>query len=370
MELPTSFKDFLANIRLTDNQVSDLQTGHTTLRNRLKADKSLSARIVSTFLQGSYKRSTAIRPANDKRSDVDVVVVTTLAESEYTPQKAMDLFVPFLDDHYKDKWKFQGRSIAIELSYVDLDLVLTSAPSEAETDLLVANSARMYETVEDFPDEWALVKMIANRADYRSVKNAAKPQWKVDPLRIPDRDAARWESTHPWAQIEWTWAKNKACNRHYVNVVKALKWWRRLKVTGLEYPKGYPIEHLVGFCCPDGITSIAAGVTLTLEAVVSQYATTASLKQQPYLQDHGVSHNVFHRVSGADFAAFYTHVAAAATLARKALDATTVKESTGYWRELFGDRFPDVPDDDTKTAGYTPRQEVSVVGTGRFARNA
>jgi hypothetical protein len=370
MELPTSFKDFLTNIRLTDNQLADLKTGHKTLRERLAANKSLSPLIVTTFLQGSYKRSTATRPANDKRSDVDVVVVTKLAESDYPPQNAMDLFVPFLDDHYKGKWKFQGRSIAIELSYVDLDLVLTSAPSEVEKGVLVANAARWYETIEDFPEEWELAKMIATRADYRVVKNAAKPQWKVDPLRIPDRDAAKWEDTHPLAQIEWTWAKNKACNTHYVNVVKALKWWRRLKVTDLEYPKGYPIEHLVGFCCPDGITSVAAGVTLTLEAIVSQFATTALSKQQPNLQDHGVNHNVFHRVSGTDFATFYGHIVAAAELARKALDATTVKESTAHWRELFGDRFPDAPDDDTKKAGYTPRQEVSVVGTGRFARNA
>ena len=53
------FKDFLSNIRLSENQVNDLKTGHSTLRKRLKDDKELSKIIISTFLQGSYRRSTA-----------------------------------------------------------------------------------------------------------------------------------------------------------------------------------------------------------------------------------------------------------------------------------------------------------------------
>ena len=49
--VPSYFKDFLSNIRLSDNQVSDLKTGHTTLRKRLEEDETLSKIIVSTFLQ-------------------------------------------------------------------------------------------------------------------------------------------------------------------------------------------------------------------------------------------------------------------------------------------------------------------------------
>ena len=36
--VPSYFKDFLSNIRLSDNQVKDLKTGHTTLRRRLEED--------------------------------------------------------------------------------------------------------------------------------------------------------------------------------------------------------------------------------------------------------------------------------------------------------------------------------------------
>lgn len=55
MTLTTYFNDFLKNIRLTDNQRSDLITGHTTLSDRLKKDDDLKEIIVSMFLQGSYK---------------------------------------------------------------------------------------------------------------------------------------------------------------------------------------------------------------------------------------------------------------------------------------------------------------------------
>src|SRR5690606_10592752 len=125
MELESDFATFLSEIRPTKNQRSDLQTGHKTLRDRLNADEELKPVLVSDFLQGSFRRATAVRPKNDRRSDVDIIVVTKLSEDEFTPAEAMDKFKPFLEKHYKGKWKAQGRSFGIELSYVELDLVLT-----------------------------------------------------------------------------------------------------------------------------------------------------------------------------------------------------------------------------------------------------
>ena len=93
MELKTDFGTFLGEIRPTQNQRNDLQTGHTTLRERLNADEGLKKAFVSDFLQGSYRRATAVRPKSDRCSDVDIVVVTKLSESEYTPAKAMDQFM-------------------------------------------------------------------------------------------------------------------------------------------------------------------------------------------------------------------------------------------------------------------------------------
>jgi len=382
MEIPTYFTDFLQEIRPTKSQREDAKTGHETLRKRLLADEKLSRIIISTFLQGSYRRATAIRPNSESRFDVDVIVVTRLDEQYFLPQKAMKLFEPFLEEHYKNKYEYQGRSIKIKLSYVELDLVITSAPSEADIQKLSAKSVVTNETLEE-ADDWRLIKSWVPIAD-RSLPGAnalmeaarKEDEWRLDPLRIPDRETQEWEDTHPLEQIKWTHAKNKDCAGHYVNVVKALKLSRRINHPTPKYPKGYPLEHIIGQCCPNGISSVASGVTYTLEEIARRYADDVRNKRVPFLPDHGVpSHNVLHRLTVEDFAAFHTQVFEDAAVARRALDATTVNESAKEWRILFGDKFPLPPDDEDdggnsgsgKRGGFTPRKHPSIITGGRYA---
>ncbi len=359
MELPSYFKEFLTNIRPTMNQRNEMQTGHRTLRERLRSYDGLKGIYISDFLQGSYRRSTAIRPKGDKRSDVDVIVVTSLNENEFKPNEAMKLFEPFLNEYYEGKWEPQGRSFGINLSYVDLDLVITSAPSEVEAEKLKSKAVRYVGDVESSPDwflgpEWVPFE---ERTSYLSQVDLVKSagvvtQWKLEPLRIPDRDADEWDDTHPLEQISWTTQKNKLCNAHYINVVKAIKWRKRTNEKLPKYPKGYPLEHLTGDCCPDGISSVAQGVVLTLESIVQKYGSYALTETTPFLPDHGVpGHNVFHRVSGADFAAFYNAIAEDALTARAALDEQDKAKSVELWQSLFGDKFPQRSSTDTDDNG-------------------
>jgi hypothetical protein len=380
MELQTYFSDFLSNIRLTKAQRDDCITGHKTLRDRLFADETLKPILVSSFLQGSYRRATAVKPKLSKRSDVDVVIVTKLSHDDYTPDEAMDLFLPFMEKHYSGRYHKQGRSIGIELSYVDLDLVITAAPSEAQQNILMSKSVTAVETPEDVLD-WRLSPywippMERNSSSLTLIEKALKEaEWQLEPLLIPDREAETWEQTHPLAQIQWTWTKNRATNTHYVNVVKALKWWRRLlPPEEQQYPKGYPVEHMIGASCRDGITSVAQGVTEALEDIVSRYAYYAMNGLIPNLPDHGVpNHNVLHRLTVEDFKWFYSQCETASQTARNALDAPTTVESAELWRKLFGSEFPEPPESSTKSSpppsgGYTARSEPSTVpGRGRYA---
>jgi len=358
MEVKPYFTDFLSNIRLTKNQTDDLKTGHKTLRKRLLEDESISPFIITTFLQGSYRRATAVKPKNNNKSDVDVIVVTNLDSEEYTPQQALDLFIPFLDEHYSGKWKMQGRSIGIELSYVELDLVITSAPSEAQKELLESESVCISESLEEL-SHWKLTKSWS----FSNESSKEEPAWKSEPLLIPDREANKWEETDPLAQIKWTWDKNAACNSHYVNVVKALKWWKKLNPDP-KYPKGYPLEHFIGNCCPDNISSVAKGVTLTLENIVSDHPS------KPELKDHGVpEHDVFKRITDEEYEEFYNLVSNAASLAREALDCEDKVDSINLWRELFGSKFPEPPSNVTtsQNSSFTKREEPSSsVSGGRF----
>jgi len=383
MELNSYFTDFLREIRPTDNQKKDYQSGHKTLRKRLKSYDPLKDIIVSTFIQGSYRRATAVRPKGDKRPDVDVVVVTRLSREEYPePKKAMDLFIPFLDEYYKDKCTPNARSFRIELSYVDLDLVITSAPSESQIGILESEAVTSDLTPED-PTELIPAKLSLfeakslDRTAHFWEAAAAEPGWKTEPLYIPDREVKIWERTHPLAQIEWTWGKNKDTNDHYVNVVKALKWWRRIMHPDTKYPKGYPLEHMIGTCCPNNIQSVAEGVTQALETIAARYWYEGENGCTPWLPDHGVlEHNVFARVSGKDFAVFYSQVKDAAVIAHRAFDLKDVDESAAEWQKLFGEKFPGPTNfngESSKSSngavigGYSERKEKTEIQGGRFA---
>ena len=186
-------------------------------------------------------------------------------------------------------------------------------------------------------------------------------EWKKEPLFIPDREAEFWDKTHPLEQIRWTQEKNANCNGHYINVVKCIKWWRKEKFPDVKHPKSYPLEHLIGDCCPDGIETVSEGIVLTLEKIVSDYS------EKPVLEDRGVpEHDVFSRLSEEDYDAFYETVCDAAIIARKAYDAETVQESADLWRELFGNKFPEAPEQ--KQAVFTKRENPSENLAGaRFA---
>ncbi|MBI4525147.1 MAG: nucleotidyltransferase [Deltaproteobacteria bacterium] len=373
--IPSYFSDFLSDIRLTEAQIQDCKTGHSTLRKRLLEDDDLATIIIDTFLQGSYRRSTAVRPPNSKKlSDVDVIVVTTLDRFSTTPQQALNKFKQFLQKHYPSKYEIQGRSWAIKLSYVALDLVPTSAPSEAGKSMIKSASVTTVKTLSEAED-WVLKpswkpeeERPTSTSFYKSL--AEEKEWQSEPLWIPDRNVKEWDQTDPLSQILVTRNKNRAGNRHFVNVVKCLKWWRNTQKAKPKYPKSYPLEHLAWTCCPDGIKSVAEGVVQVLEQVRDRYKVNADLKETPFLPDHGVpTHNVLHRVSGDDWSAFHAIVSEAADLARKAFDEEEVRESAIFWKELFGDKFPDPPgepDKGGKQGGFTPRERVSIIGGGRF----
>ncbi|WP_226578964.1 SMODS domain-containing nucleotidyltransferase [Acuticoccus sediminis] len=364
MELRPQFEAFLRDIRPSERNKEEWKRGSNTLRYRLLQDTDLSPLITNTFLQGSVRRSTAVRPTGGKRSDVDVVIVTRIDHNAEAPAVAMKRFEPFLDRFYKGKWIRQDRSFGIELSYVDLDLVVTALPTEPDVradleKLYRSNAVTTDESIEERND-WVLNKDwdparqnggLPTLAEDRSLGS------KNDPLMLPDRILSNWGPTHPLAQIQWAAAKNRACNGHYVNVVRAIKWWRHEHSDALpKYPKGYPLEHIIGHVLPDDIKSVPEGVTKAFEGIRDQFGFEARSGKVPVLADHGVpSHNVLKRITAADFAAFHTEASKAADLARRAIDEVDRDTSGSLWQELLGTCFPlPGPGGGDRSRGFTP----------------
>ena len=381
MELQPQFNEFLANIRPTDNQKADWKSGAKTLRERLKNFEPLQDIVVSTFLQGSIRRSTAIRPLGDKRPDVDIVVVTNLEPTRTSPTDAMNLFIPFLDKYYPGKWKPQGRSFGITLSYVELDLVITAIPeSGAEKNYLEqlykSESVLTVNSLEEQTDwrlnkSWAPVVGGLFESNRAQVEDAPASEWKAHPLVLPDREKNKWGRTHPLAQIRWTAEKNRVCNGHYINLVRAVKWWRQQNSENLpKYPKGYPLEHLIGNALDVGTTSMAQGIVQLMDTFLSRWAAIYNQKGKPWLSDHGVAeHDVMARLSADDFCSFYEGISGAVEIARNALASQNPQESAELWRQLFGSKFPvPGPQGGDRNGGFTaPSKPAEPQKTGRFA---
>lgn len=363
MTHPTLFSTFLSEIRLSDKE--EFKQAHKTLRELLGNDAKLSPLIVGTFLQGSYRRATAIKPEGDSKPDVDVVVATNIDSGSTTPQQAMNKFKAFLDEHYKDNWTWQARSIAVTDGDVELDLVVTSAPSTVTKSILLSEDVQSYDTIESNIERY--VKFAQSLYEPVLLSESKSDPWKGDPLLIPDRQAKEWTPTDPIAQMTWTTQKNKDTNGHYVNIVKALKWWKRGESSLPKYPKGYPLEHLIGQNCPDGIQSIAEGIVLTLEAIRDNYQSYVDTDTKPVLSDHGVpEHDVLKRITEADFKKFHSCVSAAAAATREAYDCQVKGDSWKAWYDFFGDPFPKPDEDSTKSMSELLANSSANPRTERF----
>ena len=311
MNLPSYFKDFLAEIEPSPSYKEDQQSGHRTLRKRLAEDEGFKPIHVNTFLQGSYKRNTAIHPGKD----VDIVVVTSLDPDRITPGEANAQLGKVLRKYY-DKVALQNRSFCVSLNYVTMDVVLAVSRQ-------LIKQTWLFESI--------------RKADSLD----ATADWTSAPLLIPDRDLGRWVESHPKAQLAWTTALNAACGGYFVPLVKMFKWWRKETYQQPKYPKGYVLERLAGECVDASKRDHAEGFVRLLEAIVVKYSAYAPMSLVPSLPDPGVpSHNVAHRLSSDDFNTFMEKVERALPTARAALAETDNQKSADLWRRLFGEKFP------------------------------
>ncbi len=313
MNLPSYFKDLLAEIEPSPSYKEDQKAGHTTLRKRLANDPDFQKVHVNTFLQGSYKRNTAIHPGKD----VDIVVVTSIDPDKTTPGDANKELETCLRKYYA-KMEPQTRSFGVTLSYVTMDVVLATSRHLEERDL--------FESL--------------RKADALDSATA----WVEHPLLIPDRDLGKWVETDPKRQLAWTTDLNSRCGGFFVPLVKLFKWWRKEAYQDPKYPKGYVLERFAGECVDTGKRDHAEGFVKLLETLHAKYSASAALGLVPHLPDPGVpSHNVAHRLTAADFKTFMNKVQEALPVARTALDEQDIEKSAASWRKLFGSRFPAAP---------------------------
>jgi hypothetical protein len=113
------FREFLENLEVTDLQERTVSTRQQDVRGVLEARMN----ILDTFLTGSYRRSTMIRPLS--KADVDIFIV--LDPSYYdstTPAQLLDQVKGVLKERYKTPAiSRNGQAVTIRFSDFEVDVV-------------------------------------------------------------------------------------------------------------------------------------------------------------------------------------------------------------------------------------------------------
>ncbi|UQN10207.1 hypothetical protein [Deinococcus sp. QL22] len=345
--LAKEFDEFDRLIRPLNQTLKAAQRAHLDVRGRIGNDAALSDLHVADFLQGSYARYTMVKPGLDeygdlKKADVDIVLVTNVSEDDYEPEDVLRIVLNWLEKEYgKGCAEIQSRSVKLSLPDVEVDLVPTSAPSEAQKAALLRyteNALQAETRSADRSDD------VLNPDEVFGPSGLPDDQWALEPLRIPDKDAQEWQDTHPLATLEFTVEKNSHCNKKFLRVARALKWWRRQAAQqpgASKYPRSYPIEHMAGDHCPTDFSSIAEGLTRTFQNMRAAYGKFYPHTKAPMPPRglDGSEADVLSRLTQEDFNAFYEELCTASDLAMKALTWGNRREAAQMWREILGDEF-------------------------------
>lgn len=296
MAIQTQFRQFLKDIEPSRTTKKRAQNAHTRLRDFIRSHETFKQHHEGTFLSGSYKRDTAIRPqtqgGDEERPDVDIIVITNHSLDD-APGDVVSLLYDTLSDKY-DKLREQTRSVGVFTSTADMDVVPIIAPDGMD-----------------------------------------------GTLYIPDRRLQKWLETNPPAHTTWTTEMNAASEGRFKPLVKLAKWWRRANPTIAERPKGFMIECIVAECMEFGEAQYAELFLSLMETIESRYSADVSLERVPFIADPGVPGNsVLSGMTFSEFEDLYNKVAACAEIGRRALDAGDAEEGLQLWRDVFGSRFP------------------------------
>jgi hypothetical protein len=295
MTTQQQFLDMLTEIEPSPSTVAACSSAHNTLRDALAEHNDFGEVHVRTFLSGSYKRDTAIRPTRVggvlQRADVDIIAVTNHTSAD-EPKVVLDAVHQALVGAGYKNLTVNRRSINVKLVTVDMDVVP------------VIESGHAY--------------------------------------LIPDIHLKEWLDTNPDAHTDWTVATNAKAGGRFKKLVKLFKWWRRLHMpAGLKRPKGFILECLVAEHMSYTETNLETLFVTLLEAIRDAYYLTVLLGQVPFLEDPGVpGNNVFSAVKAEEFKTFYNKLSEHAILARKSKDEADDKEALKLWREVLGSCFP------------------------------
>lgn len=295
------FNELITDITPSPTTDSRSASAHIAIRDALQADDQYKGLVIRTFLGGSYKRKTAIRPVtkngDTQRPDVDIYVVVQGSIWTKSPADLIDGLFSVLERNRSElnitRLKRNRCSIAISTNRADMDI----------SPLLDRNSSGFY--------------------------------------LIGNRNTDEWYETDPEAHTIWSAQVNKNASNRFNPMVKLMKWNRREFPTKNKHPKSIALEALVAEHMSTTETHYGQLIHDTFDSIIDTYSFNRLLGSCPNIGDPAIQNgNLLGGVSGDAFCAFYDKIKEFRDEAKKAIDAKNQEIATKHWRRIFGQRFP------------------------------
>ena len=328
------FTEFITDITPSATTNARSASAHNSVRDALTADDTYKEDVIRTFLGGSYKRKTAVRPVtkngDKERPDVDIYVVvkgsTSLFSSDHkTPVDLTETLFSALNRNRKalgiTKISRNRCSIAISTEKADMDV----------SPLLERNDDGYY--------------------------------W------IGNRETGEWYLTEPEKHTSWSAEVNSDAGMRFKPMVKMNKWSRREFPTNHKHPKSFALEALVAKHMSRTETHYGQLLHDTFDDIVNSYTLIWSFGMCPSLDDPAIDGgNLLAGVSGEAFVAFYDKVKYFRDEAAKALAEDDQEKATKHWRRILGSRFP--APKSAKTSAATTIKAAAVMSPLAFPAKA
>lgn len=287
------FSTFRSNIEPSQSIVQYISSAQNNLRDYLMSHHHYGDVCEGTFLSGSYAKHTSIRPVkNDKKRDVDIIVVTNHTRFDDSKMVIQELYDDLIESSTYKKATIQHHSIGIELSQVSIDVVPVIVD----------------------PDDSDLY-------------------W------IADSHTGRWGKTDPKGHNKWSSNVNQDNNNMYKPLVKMFKWWRRVNCPQeRKYPKGITLEKIIADNIGDTSGTTEESLISTMQNIVAAYKEDyIDAFKMPCIEDPSTkipNNDLLSGYSFADFKAFILkldeHIA---LLNDEGAECNT-------WRKILGTEFP------------------------------
>ena len=293
MALQKDFNEFLSNIEPSKSTVSYVSTIQTNLRDYLKKHDAYSTIYKDSFLSGSYAKHTSIRPVkDDKKRDVDIIVVTEHSKSDDSAEVLQELCDILLESTKYDTAEIQHHSVGVEMGQVSVDIVPVIVDSDDD-------------------------------AVY----------W------ICDSESGEWTKSDPKGHKTWSTSVNQDNNDEYKPLVKIFKWWRHTNCPyEKKYPKGITLEKIIADNLGDSSLPTEDFLIATMQNIVSAYkGDNVELGILPVIDDPSDKirgNNLLDGYTVDDFTDFIDMI-------EEHLNKLS-KSGTGnnIWREILGSEFP------------------------------